>query len=55
MLWCWCRYQFEPPCYEPIPPSVLGQGTCSGEWMNNITMYDQLRVPAVPAGEVSQH
>lgn len=31
-------YQFEPPCYEPIPPEVLGQGTCSGEWIHNITM-----------------
>eukprot|EP01047_Picozoa_sp_COSAG01_P001369 COSAG01_NODE_31_length_35900_cov_44.332169_4_plen_50_part_00 len=25
-------YQFEPPCYEPIPPGVLTQGTCAGEW-----------------------
>jgi len=47
-------FQFEPPCYEPIPPSrnlLTSQGTCSGEWMHNITMYDQLRVPTVPAGE----
>ena len=45
-------YQFEPPCYDPTPPRVLGQGICSGEWMNNITIYDSLRVPAhLKAGE----
>ena len=44
-------YVFPPPCYEPIPPRTLGQGTCSGEWISNITMYDQLKVPDVPPGE----
>jgi len=38
-------YQFAPPCYDPTPPEVLGQGICSGEWISNITMYDQLQVP----------
>ena len=38
-------FQFEPPCYEPILPAGLNQGRCSGEWMPNITMYDQLRIP----------
>lgn len=38
-------YQFEPPCYDPTPPAALGQGICTGEWIVNITLYDQLRVP----------
>ena len=38
-------FQFEPPCYEPELPSGLNTGRCSGEWMPNITMYDQLRIP----------
>tara|TARA_B110001452_G_scaffold4962_1_gene4606 strand:+ start:36 stop:1118 length:1083 start_codon:yes stop_codon:yes gene_type:complete len=38
-------YQFEPPCYDPTPPVALGQGICTGEWITNITIYDQLRVP----------
>merc|ERR1719384_95544 len=38
-------YQFDPPCYDPTPPFALGQGICSGEWITNITIYDQLRVP----------
>jgi len=45
-------YQFDPPCTDPTPPRVLGQGICSGEWINNITLYDRVRVPAhLPAGE----
>ena len=45
-------YQFDPPCYDPTPPAILGQGICSGEWMNNITIYDSLRVPDhLKAGE----
>jgi len=43
-----CKHWFEPPCYDPIPvpaTNQLSQGMCSGEWMNNITFYDQLRVP----------
>jgi hypothetical protein len=44
-------YPFPPPCYDPTPPQTLGQGICSGEWISNITMYDYLRVPDVPAGE----
>jgi hypothetical protein len=39
-------YQFPPPCYDPTPPVALGQGICSGEWITNITLYDQLTVPA---------
>ena len=31
--------------------AMLGQGICSGEWFSNITMYDYLRVPDVPAGD----
>ena len=38
-------YPFAPPCYDPTTPEVLGQGICSGEWISNITMYDQLQVP----------
>ena len=45
------RVNLSAPCYDPTPPRVLGQGICSGEWINNITMYDTLRVPHVPAGE----
>jgi hypothetical protein len=44
-------YQFPPPCYEPIAPGVLTQGTCAGEWISNITMYDSLKVPVVKPGE----
>jgi hypothetical protein len=45
-------YQFEPPCFDPTPPSALGQGICSGEWMNNITLYDYLEVPKdIPSGD----
>ena len=30
----------------------MSQGLCSGEWITNITMYDQLRVPPhLAAGE----
>lgn len=43
-------WAFPPPCYEPqyvegkrLPG--LSEGRCSGQWMNNITIYDQLRVP----------
>eukprot|EP00656_Telonema_subtile_P055338 TRINITY_DN8524_c0_g1_i1.p1 TRINITY_DN8524_c0_g1~~TRINITY_DN8524_c0_g1_i1.p1 ORF type:complete len:368 (+),score=53.53 TRINITY_DN8524_c0_g1_i1:157-1260(+) len=45
-------YTFPPPCYDPTTPKVLGQGICTGEWISNITMYDQLRVPEhLDAGE----
>lgn len=44
-------YVFPPPCYDPTPPRSLSQGICTGEWINNITMYDQLRVPSVAPGE----
>ena len=28
------------------------EGICTGEWMSNITLYDQLRVPAhLPSGD----
>lgn len=50
-------HPFPPPCGEqndPCGPSGkengcrgLAQGLCSGEWMNNITIYDSLRVPEV--------
>ena len=47
-----CRW-FDPPCYDPKSehPDNLGQGLCSGEWLTNITFYDKLRVPNVPAGD----
>jgi hypothetical protein len=45
-------YPFPPPCYEPTPPRTLSQGICSGEWINNITIYDYLKVPEdLKAGE----
>jgi len=42
-----CRW-FDPPCHDPYAehPQNLGQGLCSGEWLTNVTTYDQLRVPA---------
>ena len=50
-------HPFPPPCGEendPCGPSGkengcrgLAQGLCSGEWMNNITIYDYLKVPDV--------
>ena len=40
------EFQFEPPCYEPTLPANLASGRCSGQWSPNITIYDQLRVPA---------
>jgi hypothetical protein len=49
---------FDPPCDDPMslhPPQGdlrLSQGLCSGEWLTNITTYDQLRVPEhLPPGE----
>jgi hypothetical protein len=41
-----CRW-FDPPCYDPYSehPDTLGQGLCSGEWLTNVTFYDQLRIP----------
>lgn len=41
-----CRW-FDPPCYDPASehPPVLSQGLCSGEWLTNVTFYDQLRIP----------
>ena len=47
---------FAPPCYEPRYPDeplpFLSQARCSGQWITNITIYDQLRVPAdLPPGE----
>ena len=54
-------HPFPPPCGEendPCGPSGkengcagLAQGLCSGEWMNNITIYDSLKVPEVTPGE----
>lgn len=41
-------HPFPPPCHDPCPTGGcpgLSQGLCSGEWLTNITMYDQLRVP----------
>ena len=43
-----CKHWFDPPCYDPAPlPNyeALTEGICSGEWLTNITLYDQLRVP----------
>jgi hypothetical protein len=46
---------FDPPCDDPFslhPPQQLDQGLCSGEWLTNVTTYDQLRVPEhLPPGE----
>jgi len=44
-------WAFPPPCYEPRfeedkPLGFLDEARCSGQWMNNITIYDQLVVPA---------
>jgi hypothetical protein len=44
-------YVFPPPCHDPTPPRALSQGICTGEWINNITMYDQLLVPSVTPGD----
>eukprot|EP01052_Picozoa_sp_SAG31_P004144 SAG31_NODE_169_length_21415_cov_29.765338_6_plen_221_part_00 len=42
-------YQFEPPCYEPIAPGILNQGTCAGEWISEWPSIGQtvLRAPTV--------
>ena len=43
------EHPFPPPCHDPCPVGGcpgLSQGLCSGEWMTNITLYDQLRLPA---------
>merc|ERR1711920_423377 len=44
-----CKHWFDPPCYDPIPTPqsnpLATEGMCSGEWLTNITFYDQLRVP----------
>jgi len=45
-----CKRWFDPPCHDPVPVPDMGhrlidEGMCSGEWLNNITFYDQLRVP----------
>ena len=47
---------FTPPCDEPRYPEdplpFLSEGRCSGQWITNITIYDQLRVPEhLPPGE----
>lgn len=45
-------YQFPPPCVETALPAALGHGRCSGEWITNITFFDQLLIPEdLPAGE----
>ena len=48
-------WAFEPPCYEPgypdHPPPFPTQANCTGDWSHNITMYDYLRVPDLPAGD----
>lgn len=38
-------FAFPPACYEPKLPGILDEGWCSGQWMNNITIYDYLEVP----------
>mmetsp|Transcript_26165 Transcript_26165/g.43282 ORF Transcript_26165/g.43282 Transcript_26165/m.43282 type:complete len:369 (+) Transcript_26165:58-1164(+) len=42
-------WAFAPPCFEPRYPDQplgsLSEGRCSGQWMNNITIFDELRVP----------
>lgn len=50
-------FPFPPACNDPAADLAaagklgLRQGLCTGEWINNITIYDQLHVPTVPAGE----
>jgi len=48
-------WAFPPPCHEPgypdHPPKFPNQANCTGDWTHNITVYDYLRVPEVPAGE----
>merc|ERR1712146_89163 len=44
-------WTFPPPCFEPryvenAPLGALTEGRCSGQWIHNITIYDQLVVPA---------
>ena len=44
-------WAFTSPCYEPRyvndePLPGLSEARCSGQWMNNITIYDQLIVPS---------
>jgi hypothetical protein len=48
-------WAFPPPCYEPRYPDdplgFLDEARCSGQWITNITIYDELRVPAhLPPG-----
>lgn len=50
-------WAFPPPCFEPryvekAPLGALDEARCSGQWISNITIYDQLRVPThLPAGQ----
>jgi len=50
-------FPFPPPCDDPYAAQAkagklgLSQGLCTGEWITNITIYDKLRVPKVPAGK----
>merc|ERR1712217_11450 len=50
-MWKCCERWFEPPCddTDPVPKddhhALVQPGLCSGEWLNNVTFYDQLRVP----------
>ena len=50
-------FPFPPACDDPYAPVAaadklgLKQGLCTGEWINNITIYDRLRVPQVAPGE----
>jgi len=44
-------WTFPPPCFEPryvenAPLGSLAEGRCSGQWISNITLMDQLTVPA---------
>ena len=42
-------WAFPPPCYEPRYPdqplASLKEARCSWQWINNITIYDQIIVP----------
>ena len=50
-------FPFPPPCDDPAAAAAAAgkmherQGLCTGEWINNITIYDRLLVPQVPKGE----
>jgi len=48
--------QGSPRYEENKPLGGLSEGLCSGQWMNNITIYDHLKVPKdSPPGELTEY